>query len=121
MAWSVVGPLWDDNCTAVVLDCSRPGKQFVYPDRADPLNVPRIECNQSVSTDPMRIIVGPRCRMTQPNNELNCSWANNRQAFVGAGCVRADEPVKCKCRHVRTRALACVFRALTPHRPACRS
>jgi hypothetical protein len=101
LSWQITGPLVDANCFVQLLDCSQLSgvRRVAYPNPAAPLLVPGVACDPSVSDAPMRVFVGSKCRLWQPN-ELNCSWSNVKQAFVGGGCVASGAPVQCACRHL---------------------
>jgi hypothetical protein len=133
MAWSITGPMVDNGtCFVAVLDCVSeiPGPYFmdadtrelvlthhpaiIYPDPFNPLSVPAVACqsgNESAASPPrtLRVYYGTDCALWREDNELNCSWSNTKQAFVGGGCVSDGGPTQCMCRHVRgaSAAAAC--------------
>jgi hypothetical protein len=105
-AWSITGPLVDDgSCSYVVLDCNEDAPGVVYPNPRDPLRVPAVSCpprvNSTNATQPvLRVYYGAACALWQPGNAAGCAWDNINQAFIGAGCVVADGPTQCMCRHL---------------------
>ena len=112
LAWNITGPLLDGNCTRQLLDCSLPSPPLVLPNPSS-LRFPGVSCSPNVSTAPMLVFVGSRCRLWQAaNNTFNCSWDNTKQAFVGGGCVPSNQPVQCACRHVRCRCACASFVSL---------
>jgi hypothetical protein len=100
-AWSISGPLLDDNCVAHVLDCSAPNATdaVLFPNPAEPLAFPGVACSAG-DTAPLRVFTGSRCALIQPDNAYRCAWDNGKQAFTGAGCVASGAPVSCACRHL---------------------
>jgi hypothetical protein len=101
-AWNISGPLADASCSTRVLDCSMPGQNAsIFPNPSNPFALPAVRCDAAVSTAPMLVISGSRCRLIQSNNAQACFWNNTAQAFNGAGCVASGAPVSCACRHVR--------------------
>ena len=135
-AWSVTGPLVDENCSIGILDCSQPenerlwllydGEYEQYPHNMlylDPLHVldfPAVAC----PGDEAPIVVGnvtlAATRSDQPilrvyygsncmlwqPNVYNCSWDAVLQAFTGGGCVPTNAPVHCATCHVRAHRVA---------------
>jgi hypothetical protein len=47
------------------------------------------------------VISGSRCPLLRTDNNMSCYWDNIKQAFLGTGCVSAEGPTQCACRHVR--------------------
>jgi hypothetical protein len=113
LSWDIAGPLVDGgDCQVTLLDCAdaADAARLVFPDAARPLDAPAVRCpprsaSDDASDDPppaLRVYGGARCALWRADNALGCSWSNERQAFVGSGCVASGEPVQCACRHVRS-------------------
>ena len=104
-AWTISGALVaaPSCCSFEVLDCSLPNNtRAVYPNPARPFDFPAVRCNASLSTGPILAISGSACTLIQEDNTFGCYWSNDKQAFVGAGCVASGKPVQCACRCVAT-------------------
>jgi hypothetical protein len=101
-AWRISGPLIDGvNCSTAVLDCTQANNtQVVFPNPARPFDYPAVACNASISTAPMLVISGSRCPLIRKDNAYGCYYDNQKQAFLGAGCVAAAGPTQCACRHL---------------------
>jgi hypothetical protein len=92
-AWNVSGPLLE-GCLVRVLDCSLADPGVVFPNPAQPFAFPAVRCNASISTAPMRVFSGSKCRLIQAGNDQDCSWDNAKQAracmHAGAGSVEVS-------------------------------
>jgi hypothetical protein len=93
-------------CSMRVLDCNAENPGVVYPDPRNPLATPAVACpprlngTDATAQPALRVYYGAQCALWRPNNGLNCSWDNVKQAFVGGGCVASDGPTQCMCRHL---------------------
>ena len=106
MAWSISGPLLA-GCNSTFVDCSLAKPPVIYPDPRQPLAIPAVSCPANATKPPvLRVFFGTHCQLWQPNNALNCSWDNTKQAFVGSGCVATGNVTQCMCRHLTDFAAA---------------
>jgi hypothetical protein len=94
MAWNITGPMVDDgSCRSNLIDCNDDEPPKIYPDPRNPLGVPAVACppranwtNTSGVPQPrepvLRVFYGPKCALWKPNNAVNCTWDNIKQARV---------------------------------------
>jgi hypothetical protein len=82
-AWNVSGPLLA-GCSVRVLDCTQQAPGVVFPNPAQPFAFPAISCDANVSTAPMRVFLGSKCALIQPDNAYRCAWDNTKQVPAAA-------------------------------------
>ena len=108
-AWSITGPLVDQNCQQQVIDCSSDapctgavwGRNCsVQPNQRQPLGAANAAISCPATGAPvLRVMYGVLCSVWQ-NNTLGCWWNNTKQSFIGPGCVSTPGPTQCMCRHL---------------------